>query len=136
MEAGTNERKVIGLVDCRGGPGPVGSILSGDGTLPEMPLRYCGERGSSFHFMNAYEERDEEGRVSGIIVDCCEHNADPTILQKLCLQNLRSFSGADALPDARVGRFRIPMDEGKEGSLEAALDWTQVNMGKAWICAA
>lgn len=55
----------------------------------------------TFHFINAYEEKDEEGRVTAIIADCCEHNADPTILQKLRLQNLRSFSGQDVLPDAR-----------------------------------
>lgn len=55
----------------------------------------------TFHFINAYEERDEEGRVSAIIADCCEHNADTTILEKLRLQNLRSFMSSDVLPDAR-----------------------------------
>ena len=55
----------------------------------------------TFHFINAYEERDEEGRLTAIIADCCEHHADTTILDKLRLQNLRSFSGQDVLPNAR-----------------------------------
>ena len=55
----------------------------------------------TFHFINAYEERDEEGRLTAIVADCCEHNADTTILDKLRLQNLRSFNGQDVLPDAR-----------------------------------
>nr|XP_010924674.1 carotenoid cleavage dioxygenase 8 homolog B, chloroplastic [Elaeis guineensis] len=166
MEPGTNERKVIGRVNCRGGPAP-GWVHSFPVTehyvvVPEMPLRYCAqnllraeptplykfewhpESGSyvhvmckasgkvvasvevphyvTFHFINAYEERDEEGRVTSIIADCCEHNADTTILDKLRLQNLRSFSGQDVLPDARVGRFRIPLDGSPVGELEAALD--------------
>ncbi|KAL7159321.1 hypothetical protein ABFS83_01G019500 [Erythranthe nasuta] len=166
MEPGSNERKVIGRVNCRGGPSP-GWVHSFPATehyvvVPEMPLRYCagnllkaeptplykfqwhpeskaymhvmckasGKVVASvevplyvtFHFINAYEEKDEEGRVTAIIADCCEHNADTTILQKLTLQNLRSFSGEDVLPDARVGRFRIPMDGSPYGSLEAALD--------------
>ncbi|KAK4422267.1 Carotenoid cleavage dioxygenase 8B, chloroplastic [Sesamum alatum] len=167
MEPGTNERRVIGRVGCRGGPAP-GWVHSFPVTenyvvVPEMPLRYCAQNllkseptelfkfewhphskaymhvmckssGNivasvevplyvTFHFINAYEEKDEEGRVTAIIADCCEHNADTTILQKLRLQNLRSFSGQDVLPDARVGRFRIPMDGSSPyGSLEAALD--------------
>ena len=55
----------------------------------------------TFHFINAYEETDEEGRVTAIVADCCEHNADTTILDKLRLQNLRSLAGQDVLPDAR-----------------------------------
>ncbi|EYU20435.1 hypothetical protein ABFS82_01G020200 [Erythranthe guttata] len=166
MEPGSNERKVIGRVNCRGGPSP-GWVHSFPATehyvvVPEMPLRYCAGNllkaeptplykfqwhpeskaymhvmckasGNvvasvevplyvTFHFINAYEEKDEEGRVTAIIADCCEHNADTTILQNLTLQNLRSFSGEDVLPDARVGRFRIPMDGSSYGSLEAALD--------------
>ncbi|KAI3454091.1 hypothetical protein Pfo_010754 [Paulownia fortunei] len=166
MEPGENERKVIGRVNCRGGPAP-GWVHSFPVTehyvvVPEMPLRYCAQNllkaeptplfkfgwhpdskgymhvmckasGKivasvevplyvTFHFINAYEEKDEDGRVRAIIADCCEHNADTTILQKLCLQNLRSFSGQDVLPEARVGRFRIPMDGSPYGSLEAALD--------------
>ncbi|XP_008810664.2 carotenoid cleavage dioxygenase 8 homolog B, chloroplastic-like [Phoenix dactylifera] len=166
MEPGTNERKVIGRVNCRGGPAP-GWVHSFPVTehyvvVPEMPLRYCAqnlfraeptplekfewhpESGSyvhvmckasgkivasvevppfvTFHFINAYEEKDENGRATSIIADCCEHNADTTILAKLRLQNLRSFAGQDVLPDARVGRFRIPLDGSPEGELEAALD--------------
>ncbi|KAL0327538.1 UNVERIFIED_CONTAM: Carotenoid cleavage dioxygenase 8B, chloroplastic [Sesamum angustifolium] len=166
MEPGTNERRVIGRVDCRGGPAP-GWVHSFPVTenyvvVPEMPLRYCAQNllkaeptplfkfewhphskaymhvmckasGKivasvevplyvTFHYINAYEEKDEEGRVTAVIADCCEHNADTTILQKLGLQNLRSFAGQDVLPDARVGRFRIPMDGSPNGSLEAALD--------------
>ncbi|KAG8375591.1 hypothetical protein BUALT_Bualt10G0116400 [Buddleja alternifolia] len=161
MEPGTNERKVIGRVNCRGGPSP-GWVHSFPVTehyvvVPEMPLRYCAQNllkaeptplfkfqwypeskgymhimckasGKivasvevplfvTFHFINAYEEKDEDGRVTAIIADCCEHNADTTILQNLCLQNLRSFSGQDVLPDAR-----IPMDGSAYGSLEAALE--------------
>ena len=45
MEPGTNERKVIGRVDCRGGPA-AGWVHSFPVTehyviVPEMPLRYC-----------------------------------------------------------------------------------------------
>ncbi|KAL0288599.1 UNVERIFIED_CONTAM: Carotenoid cleavage dioxygenase 8B, chloroplastic [Sesamum angustifolium] len=87
----------------------------------------------TFHFINAYEEQDEDGRVTAIIADCCEHNADTTILQKLTLQDLRSFSGQDVLPNARVGRFRIPMDGSPYGSLEAALDPNE--HGEEWTCA-
>ncbi|XVE97578.1 hypothetical protein REPUB_Repub03eG0031500 [Reevesia pubescens] len=166
MEPGTNERKVIGRVNCRGGPAP-GWVHSFPVTehyvvVPEMPLRYCAQNllraeptplykfewhpeskayvhvmckasGKivasvevplfvTFHFINAYEEEDEDGRLTAIIADCCEHNADTTILDKLRLQNLRSFKGKDALPDARVGRFTIPLDGSPYGKLEAALD--------------
>lgn len=45
MEPGSNERKVIGRVNCRGGPAP-GWVHSFPVTenyvlVPEMPLRYC-----------------------------------------------------------------------------------------------
>ncbi|XP_030543148.1 carotenoid cleavage dioxygenase 8 homolog B, chloroplastic [Rhodamnia argentea] len=166
MEPGSNERKVIGRVDCRGGPAP-GWVHSFPITehyvvVPEMPLRYCARNllraeptplykfewhpdskgfmhimckasGKivasvevplyvTFHFINAYEETDEDGRVVAVIADCCEHNADPTILEKLRLQNLRSFIGRDVLPNARVGRFIIPLDGSPYGNLEAALN--------------
>ncbi|KAF5192407.1 Carotenoid cleavage dioxygenase [Thalictrum thalictroides] len=166
MEPGTNERKVIGRVDCRGGPSP-GWVHSFPVTehyiiVPEMPLRYCAQNllraeptplykfqwhpeskafmhvmckvtGNivasvevplfvTFHFINAYEDKDDEGRVTGIIADCCEHNANTTILDMLKLQNLRSFNGDDVLADAMVGRFTIPFDGSPIGKLEAALD--------------
>ncbi|PNS92611.1 hypothetical protein POPTR_018G044100v4 [Populus trichocarpa] len=166
MEPGSNERKVIGRVDCRGGPAP-GWVHSFPVTehyviVPEMPLRYCAQNllkaeptplykfewhpdskgfmhvmckasGNivasvevplyvTFHFINAYEEKDEDGRVTAIIADCCEHHADTTILERLRLQNLRAFMGEDVLPDARVGRFIIPLDGSPYGKLEAALD--------------
>ncbi|KAF7817122.1 carotenoid cleavage dioxygenase 8-like protein B, chloroplastic [Senna tora] len=168
MVPGSNERKVIGRVNCRGGPAP-GWVHSFPVTehyvvVPEMPLRYCAQnllraeptplykfewhpeskafihvmcRSSgrivrsvevplfiTFHFINAYEEEDEDGRVRAIIADCCEHNADVSILDGLRLNSLRSFNGQDTLPDARVGRFRIPLDvdASEYGELEAALD--------------
>ncbi|KAK8938957.1 hypothetical protein KSP39_PZI011520 [Platanthera zijinensis] len=164
MKAGTNERKVIGRVDCRGGPSP-GWMHSFPVTVnylvvPEMLLRYsmpnllqgvptplkwypesgsfmhvmCRSSGKivatvevppfmTCHFINAYEEVDEEGRVTSIIADCCEHNADPTtILERLKLHSLRSFAGQDILPDARVGRFRIPLNGETIGELDSALD--------------
>ncbi|KAK9058866.1 hypothetical protein SSX86_023710 [Deinandra increscens subsp. villosa] len=166
MEPGSNERKVIGRVDCRGGPS-AGWVHSFPVTehyviVPEMPLRYCAQNllraeptplykfewhpeskgfmhvmckasGKlvasvevplfvTFHYINAYEEKDEDGRVLGIIVDCCEHNANPAILDKLRLQNLRSWSGEDVLPDARVGRFKIPLDGSPNGELVDALN--------------
>ncbi|WMV42552.1 hypothetical protein MTR67_035937 [Solanum verrucosum] len=166
MEAGTNERKYIGRVSCRGGPAP-GWVHSFPVTenyviVPEMSLRYCAQNllkaeptplykfewhpdskafvhvmckasGNivasvevplyvTFHFINGYEEKDEDGRVTAVIADCCEHSADTTILDKLRLENLRSFNGKDVLPDARVGRFRIPLDGSPYGELEAALD--------------
>jgi carlactone synthase/all-trans-10'-apo-beta-carotenal 13,14-cleaving dioxygenase len=145
MDAGTNERRFVGRVDCRGGPAPgwVHSFPITDHyvVVPEMPLRYCArnllraeptplykfewhlESGSymhvmckasgrvvasvevppyvTFHFINAYEEKDVEGRVTAIVADCCEHNANTSILDKLRLQNLRSSTGQDVLPDAR-----------------------------------
>lgn len=55
----------------------------------------------TFHFINAYEEKDEQGRVTAIIADCCEHNGDASILDLLRLKNLRSSTGLDVLPDAR-----------------------------------
>jgi carlactone synthase/all-trans-10'-apo-beta-carotenal 13,14-cleaving dioxygenase len=55
----------------------------------------------TFHFINAYEEKDHEGRVTAIIADCCEHNANTSILDDLRLDNLRAFSGEDVLTDAR-----------------------------------
>ncbi|XP_057959214.1 carotenoid cleavage dioxygenase 8 homolog B, chloroplastic [Malania oleifera] len=174
MAAGTNERRVVGRVNCRGRPAP-GWVHSFPVTehyvvVPEMPLRYCARNllraeptplykfewhpqskafmhvmckasGNvvasvevplylTFHFINAYEEEDEDGRVTAIIADCCEHNADTTILDKLRLHNLRSFSSTqDALPDARVGRFRIPLDGSGHGKLEAALDPNQHGRG-------
>lgn len=166
MEPGTNERKVIGRVNCRAGPAP-GWVHSFPVTehyvvVPEMPLRYCAQNllkaeptplykfewhpdskaymhvmcktsGKlvtsvevplfvTFHFINAYEEKDEDGRVTAVIADCCEHNADAAILDKLRLQNLRSYNGEDVLPNAKVGRFRIPLDGNPHGKLEAALD--------------
>ncbi|MED6146099.1 Carotenoid cleavage dioxygenase 8, chloroplastic [Stylosanthes scabra] len=166
MVKGSNERKVIGRVNCRGGPSP-GWVHSFPVTqnyvvVPEMPLRYCAQNllkaeptplykfqwhpqskaymhvmckttGNvvasvevppyvAFHFINAYEERDEDGRVTAVIADCCEHYANTDILEKLILNNLRSFNGEDVLPDARVGRFRIPLDGSPYGTLEAALD--------------
>ncbi|KAG0457826.1 hypothetical protein HPP92_022691 [Vanilla planifolia] len=173
MEAGSNERRVVGRVECRGGPAP-GWVHSFPVTehyvlVPEMPLRYCiqnllraeptplykfewrPESGSyvhvmckasgtvvgtvevppyvTFHFINAYEVEDEEGRVTAIIADCCEHNADTTILEKLQLKNLRSLAGQDVLPDARVGRFRIPLDGNPIGELDDALDPEQHGRG-------
>ncbi|XP_019184921.1 PREDICTED: carotenoid cleavage dioxygenase 8 homolog B, chloroplastic [Ipomoea nil] len=167
MEPGSNERKFIGRVNCRGGPAP-GWVHSFPVTehyviVPEMSLRYCAQNllkaepsplykfewhpqsrafmhvmckssGKivasvevplyvTFHFINAYEERDEDGRVTAVIADCCEHNADTTILDNLRLHNLRSYNGQqDVLPDARVGRFTIPLDGSPYGKLEAALD--------------
>jgi carlactone synthase/all-trans-10'-apo-beta-carotenal 13,14-cleaving dioxygenase len=47
MDAGSNERKFVGRVDCRGGPAPgwVHSFPVTDNyvVVPEMPLRYCAE---------------------------------------------------------------------------------------------
>ncbi|KAF6164493.1 hypothetical protein GIB67_025319 [Kingdonia uniflora] len=173
MDPGTNERKVIGRVDCRGGPSP-GWVHSFPVTehyiiVPEMPLRYCAQNllraeptplykfqwhpeskgfmhvmckasGKivasvevplfvTFHFINAYEEKDEDGRVVAVIADCCEHVADTTILDKLRLEHLRTFTGEDVLPDARVGRFRIPLDGSPFGELITALDPNQHGKG-------
>jgi hypothetical protein len=35
-----------------------------------------------------------------IIVDCCEHEANPVILKRMTLEELRSYPGK-VLPDAR-----------------------------------
>ncbi|XP_047943042.1 carotenoid cleavage dioxygenase 8 homolog B, chloroplastic-like [Salvia hispanica] len=166
MNPGTNERKLMGRVNCRGRPSP-GWVHSFPVTenyvvVPEMPLRYCpqnllkaeptelykfqwlpdskaymhvmckatGKTVASvevppfvtFLFINAYEETDEDGRVTAVIADCCEHNADPAILPNLSLHNLRSLHSQDVFPGAKVGRFRIPIDGSPNGTLEAALD--------------
>ncbi|PIA38424.1 hypothetical protein AQUCO_02800259v1 [Aquilegia coerulea] len=202
MEAGTNERKLLGRVNCRGGP-QVGWVHSFPVTenyviVPEMPLRYstqnllnveptplykfawlpeskgymhvmCKASGNivsnkelnmqvtlisitimilflmtlqqlkvasvevplfvTFHYLNAYEETDEDGRLTNIIVDCCEHEADTTILDVLRLQNLRSNGDINMLPFARIGRFTLPMDGSPMGTLEAAVDPTQHGRG-------
>ncbi|XP_019058654.1 PREDICTED: carotenoid cleavage dioxygenase 8, chloroplastic [Tarenaya hassleriana] len=75
----------------------------------------------TFHFINAYEERDEEGKVKGIVADCCEHNANTRILDLLRLHTLRSYHGHDILPQARIGRFKIPLDGSIYGELETAI---------------
>ncbi|KAJ4708077.1 Carotenoid cleavage dioxygenase 8 [Melia azedarach] len=152
MEPGTNQRKIIGLVNCRGGgaPGWVHSFAVTERyiIIPEMPLRYsvqsllrptslyafewCAESKAflhvmckdsrkiaasvevplyiAIHFINAYEETNEDARVKAIIADCCEYYADTTLLEKLTMQNLRSFNGQDVPLNARVGRFIIPLD--------------------------
>ncbi|XP_020153333.1 carotenoid cleavage dioxygenase 8 homolog B, chloroplastic-like [Aegilops tauschii subsp. strangulata] len=166
MDAGSNERQLVGRVDCRGGPAPAWvhsfPVTENYVVVPEMLLRYCAanllraeptplykfqwypDPGSymhvmckasgnivvsvevppfmTFHFINAYEEKDEEGRVTAIIADCCKHNANTSIHDNLRLHNLRSFTGEDVLIDSRVGRFRIPLDGSPFGELEAALD--------------
>ncbi|KAF0918217.1 hypothetical protein E2562_023149 [Oryza meyeriana var. granulata] len=169
MEAGSNERKAIGRVDCRGGPSP-GWLHSFAVTekyvvVPEMPLRYssasllkselaefyafewlpasgsymhvmCKSTGKTvasvevppfmaIHFINAYEEEADDvpgGRPAAVVVDCCEHYGDPAIIEALVLNRLRSFRDKDVLPNARVGRFRIPLDGSPFGELETALD--------------
>ncbi|XP_031472583.1 carotenoid cleavage dioxygenase 8 homolog B, chloroplastic [Nymphaea colorata] len=166
MEPGSNERKVVGRVACKGRPSP-GWVHSFPVTenyvvVPEMPLRYStrnllraepttlytfewhpeskafmhvmsratGKVVASvemplyvtFHFINAYEETDKEGRVTHVIADCCEHGADTSILDGLRLQTLRQSHGLDVLPNARVGRFTIPLDGSLIGKLEDALD--------------
>ncbi|XP_048560347.1 carotenoid cleavage dioxygenase 8 homolog A, chloroplastic-like [Triticum urartu] len=166
MEAGSNERKVVGRVDCRGGPTPgwmhAFAVTEKYVVVPEMQLRYsstsllkselarfyafdwlpasgsymhvmCRSTGKTvasvevppfmaIHFINAYEEVGEEGQAAQVIVDCCEHYGDPAIIETLVLQGLRSFRGTDTLPDARVGRFRIPLDGSPSGELQTALD--------------
>ncbi|TVU03616.1 hypothetical protein EJB05_50803 [Eragrostis curvula] len=138
MEAGSKERKVVGRVECQGGPTP-GWVHSFAVTekyvvVPEMPLRHSTSIASEpppfvevppfmvFHFINAYEEKGEDGQDTALIVDCCEYYADPSMLHTLLLRNLRASTGKDEMPDSRVGRFRIPLDGSPFGELETALD--------------
>ncbi|KAL6614534.1 hypothetical protein ACP70R_036804 [Stipagrostis hirtigluma subsp. patula] len=151
MEAGSNERKVIGRVDCRGGPTPGWmhsfAVTENYVVVPEMPLRYsasslikselapfyvfewfpasgsymhvmCRSTGKTvasvelppfmaIHFINAYEEKREDGQAAAVIVDCCEHYGNPAIIETLRVG---------------VGRFRIPLDGSPFGELETALD--------------
>ncbi|KAL0372139.1 UNVERIFIED_CONTAM: Carotenoid cleavage dioxygenase 8B, chloroplastic [Sesamum calycinum] len=121
MEPGTNERRVIGRVDCRGGPAP-GWVHSFPVTenyvvVPEMPLRYCAQNLLKAEPTPLFKFEWHPHSKAYMHVMC---KASGKI--KLGLQNLRSFAGQDVLPDARVGRFRIPMDGSPNGSLEAALD--------------
>ncbi|GJM93157.1 hypothetical protein PR202_ga09687 [Eleusine coracana subsp. coracana] len=172
MAAGSNERKVVGRVNCRGGPTP-GWLHSFAVTekyvvVPEMPLRYstssliksepapfyafdwlpasgsymhvmCRSTGKTvasvevppfmaIHFINAYEETREDGQAV-IVVDCCEHYGDPAIFETLVLHRLRSFRDKDVLPDARIGRFKIPLDGSPFGELTTALDPEQHGRG-------
>lgn len=167
MAAGSNERKVLGRVHCRGGlaPGWVHSFAVTENYIivPEMPLRYsvtgvlkseltpwyifdwvpesgsymhvvCRSTGKTvasvevppfmaLHFINAYEQRDDDGGTGVIIADCCEYYADPAIIEALALHRLRSPGiNKDAFPDARVARFRIPLDGSARGDLETVVD--------------
>ncbi|KAL6897953.1 hypothetical protein ACP4OV_006912 [Aristida adscensionis] len=85
----------------------------------------------AMHFINAYEEkrRDDDGQAVAVVVDCCEHYGDPATIHTLDIHSLRSLQGEDVLPDARVGRFRIPLDGSSFGELEAALDPEQHGRG-------
>ncbi|TVU26021.1 hypothetical protein EJB05_28546 [Eragrostis curvula] len=146
MEAGSKERKVVGRVECQGGPTP-GWVHSFAVTekyvvVPEMPLRhstsiaseppplyafdwlpesgsymhvmcrFTGKKVASvevppfmvFHFINAYEEKGEDGQDTALIVDCCEYYADPSMLHTLLLRNLRASTGKDEMPDSRYTR--------------------------------
>ncbi|KAF8663538.1 hypothetical protein HU200_055349 [Digitaria exilis] len=168
MAAGSNERKVIGRVQCRGGlaPGWVHSFAVTENYIivPEMPLRYsitsvlkseltpwyifdwvpdsgsymhviCRFTGKTvasvevppfmaLHFINAYEQRDGIGdRTDVVIADCCEYYADPAIIEALALHRLRSPGiNENAFPEARVARFRIPLDGTLSGELETMVD--------------
>ncbi|GLJ14636.1 hypothetical protein SUGI_0236760 [Cryptomeria japonica] len=75
----------------------------------------------TLHFINAYEERQELGKKTLIIVDCCEYNADPSIVDILKLKELRCFSGEDVPVNSRIGRFTIPLDGTATGQLDAAM---------------
>jgi carlactone synthase / all-trans-10'-apo-beta-carotenal 13,14-cleaving dioxygenase len=105
----------------------------------------------AIHFINAYEEKGEDGQAAAVIVDCCEHYGDPAIIETLVLHRLRSLREKDVLPDARynigtstgiefhysihpvrvlliwcicrrVGRFKIPLDGSSFGELTTAMD--------------
>ncbi|GJN03297.1 hypothetical protein PR202_ga20727 [Eleusine coracana subsp. coracana] len=79
----------------------------------------------AIHFINAFEERRKEdnGLTDALIVDCCEHFANPAIIEALALRRLRSLDvGSHEFPDARVARFRIPLDGKRSGELETLLD--------------
>lgn len=91
----------------------------------------------TFHFINAYEEEVAVETPAGgrpgrparrVIVDCCEHYANPEILQRMELSHLRSVPGK-VLPDARVGRFTLPLDGSRKGTLEAAVPPDQHGRG-------
>ena len=56
----------------------------------------------AFHFINAYEEKGDDGaRASAVVADCCEYYADPAIIQALALRKLRSPETAKDFPDSR-----------------------------------
>ena len=57
----------------------------------------------ALHFINAYEQRDDDGDKTGVVIaDCCEYYADPSIIKALALHRLRSSGiNKDAFPDAR-----------------------------------
>lgn len=55
----------------------------------------------AIHYINAYEEEGEDGRAAAVVVDCCEHYGDPSIIETLVLHRLRSLRDKDVLPNAR-----------------------------------
>ncbi|XP_057842781.2 carotenoid cleavage dioxygenase 8 homolog B, chloroplastic [Cryptomeria japonica] len=76
----------------------------------------------AFHFINAYEEKDEgSGKPISIIVDSCEYYGSAEIWEIMRLQHLRSFVGNDILPNSRIGRFNIPLNGSLRGTLETAI---------------
>ncbi|KAL6646445.1 hypothetical protein ACP70R_018053 [Stipagrostis hirtigluma subsp. patula] len=103
--------------------------LPASGSYMHVICRSTGENVASvevppfmtFHFINAYEERREDG--VRIIADCCEYYADPAIVKEFALHRLRSpRADNDAFPDARVARFVIPLDGSPSGELKTAMD--------------
>jgi carlactone synthase/all-trans-10'-apo-beta-carotenal 13,14-cleaving dioxygenase len=58
------------------------------------------------HFINAYEEKREDGQAAAVIVDCCEYYADPAFFDALALHKLRSPRNNNAFPDGRYIRLR------------------------------
>ncbi|RLN25333.1 hypothetical protein C2845_PM07G22820 [Panicum miliaceum] len=136
MAAGSDERKMplrysaSSLIKCEPAPYYAFEWLPAYGSYMHVMCRSTGKTVASvevppfmvMHYINAYEEKGLDGRAARVIVDCCEHYGDPSIVETLVLHRLRSFGDKDVLPNARVGRFRIPLDGSPFGELDTALD--------------
>lgn len=76
-----------------------------DKATGQVVCRAQGEAFFSFHHVNAWET---DGHI---VVDLCAYD-DPTIIDALYLDRARSGFAPDSAVDARLRRYRVPLDGG------------------------